>query len=102
MINGVILDRQRAMTALVLHFELKVYRHLFAGLHTIKKAPAISLTPATAFVQTKLCVNQVAMILQQPIGAIKVDAFLVSSKRHDNVSIRIEAFLFVAAQVRDE
>ena len=62
---------------------------------------ADGLAPS-AFVQAELGVDQLALVLQQPLDAVvRPAAFLVRRERDDDVAIGLEAFALVANQVRD-
>ena len=89
-VDGVVLDRARRVAAGIGGFELKVLHLLFARLNVVRQFLAI-LDPSTAaFVEGELSVDQVAVVLDQPIHAVRRAAFFVGGERHDDVAIRHE------------
>ncbi len=57
---------------------------------------AINDFAPAAFVETKLRVDQIAMIFDEPVDTVeRAAAFFVSGERDDEVAVGDEAFLFV-------
>ena len=84
-----------------LHLEAVIHWDFLAGLYGIAQRFAISQTHTAAFVQSKCGVNQIAMVLDQPLNAhtVAVENFFVGLQGQDDVAIGLEPFLFVANQV---
>ena len=65
------------------------------------RCPVHRFAPA-AFVQAELGVDQVALVLEQPLDAVvRATALFVGRERDDDVAIGLEAFALVANQVGD-
>ena len=78
MINGVVRRGDGAVAAGIQRFELKVDVNFFAGLNRRKNRPSVFLFKFAAVkVDAILRVDPVAMLLQQPIHAIRRAALLV-------------------------
>src|SRR6202035_2664989 len=100
MINRVVRDRQRTVSAFVVNLEAEIDDILLTHLHVVRDFFAVERFAPTAFAQRILGINQFAMILEQPLdAAVGAPAFLVRRKRNDDISIRLEAFLLIADQV---
>src|ERR1700736_1016992 len=100
MINRVVRDRQRTVSAFVANLEAKIDDVLIALLPVVRDFLAVERFAPTAFVQRILGINLFAMILEEPLdAAVGTPAFLVRRKRDDDISIRLEAFLPIADQV---
>ena len=101
-INRVVRDRQRAVPARVGHLEMEILIHLLAGLHFVRQVLALADVAAAAFVERELRIDQVLVVLDQPLGAVEIAAFLVRGQRQDQIAIRCEAFFLQPDQVGDE
>ncbi len=103
MIDGVIRHRQRAVAAGIGYLQLKIGVELFGGVHRDDHGLAVAGVDAAAIgIENVLGVDQIAMILQQPIDAIGFAAFFVGGEREDDVAIRPVIFLLEANQRGDE
>src|SRR5258706_7300036 len=100
-IDRVVPARDRAVAALIFHFELIAQRNFFAGLDAVPDRLAVLHSDATALVQCEFGIDQVAMVLEQPLDsqAVTVQNFLVRLKRYDDIAIRLVAFLLVTNEI---
>ena len=74
------------MPAWILYFQRIVSKHFFAGLYAVAKRLSVSQPDTSAeFVESKLSIDQVTMVLDKPLNAnlVAVPKFLVSLERHD-------------------
>src|SRR6185295_7859268 len=102
-IDGVIAGRNGAVAAGVEGFQLKVDVNLFAGLDGGAQAlVAAFLELATVEVDAVLGVDQVAVILQQPVDAIVVAALFVGGEGENQVAIGSEIFFFQAHETGNQ
>src|SRR5947209_190560 len=101
-VDGVVLDGQGAVPALVLHLQREVARHLLGGLHAVEEGTPATLAPAAALVDAELGVQEVAVVRDEPGRAVEVAALLVRRQRDDDVAVWAEALLLVAYEVGDE
>ena len=101
-VDGVVLDGQGAVAALVFDFEREVARHLLGGLHAVEEGPSAALAPAAALVDAELGVHQFAVVRDEPRRAVETAALLVRRQRDDDVAVWAEALLPVAYEVGDE
>ena len=65
---------------------------------------AVAQRAAAAFVDGELGVDQVAMVIEQPVRAVvrRIGQLLVGGERQDDVAVGLEAFLGILDQVGDE
>ena len=68
MIDCVVQDRQRTVAAFVVNLEAEVDDVLFADLNVVRDFLAIERFAPAAFVQRIFGIDQLAMILQEPVG----------------------------------
>ena len=74
-VNGIVRDRDRAVAPRACDRELEVGVDLFGGVHFHDKGLAmLGHHPAPVVIEHELGVNQVAMILDQPIDAVRAAA----------------------------
>ena len=69
--------------------------------HQGKRLTIVQLDFSAIMIEYELRVDQIAMVLQQPVHSIRLAAFLISSQGQNDVAIRNEALLFHANQRRD-
>jgi hypothetical protein len=84
------------------HLEAEVLKDLFARLHFVGQVLPLAHVAAAAFVDRVLGVDQIAMVLDQPVDAVEVAAFLVGGERENQIAIGRVAFLPEPNQVGDE
>src|SRR5882724_9625180 len=102
MVDRVVQDWQRAVAAFVVDLEAVVDHVFFADLYVVGDFFAIQGLAPAAFVQRILRINQVTVILEQPVdSAVGAAALFVGGEGHDDVAIGFKTFLFVADQVGD-
>ena len=90
------------MAALVPHLEAVRCDILLAHLQIVRRRLAVLQVAPAAFVERKLGVDQIAVVLHQPGRAVVGPAaFFVGGQRDDEIAIGPEAFTLVADQVRD-
>src|SRR3954471_10893215 len=102
MVNRIVLHRQRAMAAGVGHLEVKILIDLLARLHLVGEVLAFAQVAAAAFVDRELGVEQVLVVLDQPLGAVELAAFLVGGQHQNQIAVRCYPLLLQADQVGDE
>src|ERR1700674_372633 len=104
MIDRIIPRRHRAVAALVFHVELIGQRNLLAGLDAVPDRLAVLESDAAALVQREFGIDQVAMVLEQPLDAeaIAVQNFLVGLERNDDIAVWLVALLLVANKIVDK
>src|SRR3954469_6867392 len=92
------------MAALVPYFQKEADRDLFRGLNAVADRLAVLQADAAAFVERELGVDQIAMVLQQPLDAefVTIEDFLVGLKRQDDIAVGLVTLLLVADHVGDE
>ncbi len=101
-INRVVRNRQGAVAALIANYEAEIENVFFADLKIVRYFLAVRRLAPSTFVERELSVDQIAMILKQPVDAVVgTTAFLVGGERDDDVAIRLEAFTLVANEVGD-
>src|SRR5215472_4826264 len=97
MIDCVVRRRQRAVTARIERLELIIHINLFASLETRQHTlVAVPFKLSAIKVDRVLGVNPVAMILQEPMHAVRTAAFFVGSECEDKIAIGQVVFLFEA------
>ena len=86
------LGRHRTVPARVLYFEAIISEHFFAGLDAVAQRLTISQTYAAAFVESKLSVDQITMVLDEPLDAdrVAVANLLIRLECHNDVAIGLE------------
>jgi hypothetical protein len=92
------------MTARVLHFKNVVHRHLFADLNADAQGLAVLEADARAFVQRELGVDEIAVVVDQPLHAhaISIEDLLVGLEHNEYVPIGFAAFPPVTNKVGNE
>ena len=102
MVDGIVLYRQRAVAAFVADFETEIHDVFFADLQIVGDMFSIDgFAPAT-FIETKFRVDQIAMILDEPVDAVeRTAAFFIGGEGDDEVAVGNESFLFVLNQIGD-
>jgi hypothetical protein len=101
MIDRIIRNRLRAVAALVVDFEAEIDIPLLGRLDVIRDAFAADEFTLAAFVQTELGVNQVLVVLNQPVDSVvRSAAFFIGGERNDDVARRLESFALIADQIR--
>ena len=90
------------MTTFVPHLEMVIDDVFLAHLHIVRQPLSADRLSPAAFVQAELGVDQLALVLQQPLDpVVGPAAFLVGRERNDDVAIGPEPFALVPDQVRD-
>src|SRR5262249_10796918 len=101
--NRFALPGARAVPAAVLHIKLEVNVVLLAGLQSQQSALAfLDDKIAGIRVDAILCVNELAMVLEQPLDAVRFAAFFVGGKGKDQVARRDPAFALEANKAREQ
>ncbi len=92
------------MSAFVGDLEPVRYADFLAGLDVVAYRLAALEADAAAFVQCEFGVDQIAVVVEEPLDAepVSVEDFLIGLEREDDVAIGLVAFLLVADHVRDE
>src|SRR5215471_1030001 len=88
MVDGIVFHRPRTVSACVMNLEPKTRVYLFARLHGIQYVMAVLYFAFAAFVEGILGVDQIAMVRQQPLDAIRVAGLFVCGERKNQVAIR--------------
>ena len=104
MVDRVVLDRHRAVATTIFDLELVGQRDLLAGLDAIPDRLAILQPDPAALVEREFGIDQVAVVLEQPLDAeaIAVEDFLVGLERDDDVAIGLVALVPVANEIGDK
>src|SRR5581483_6670948 len=102
MVDGIVGYGDGTVSALVADLEAKIDHVFFADLQVIGDLPgAVGFSPP-ALVQREFGINEVAVVLEQPIYAVERAAtFFIRGERDDDVAVGLEAFAFIANQVGD-
>ena len=101
-VDGVVGNGQRTVSALVAHLEAVVDDVLLAHLDVVRELRAVDRLAPAAFVQANSASIELALVLQQPLDAVvRAAAFLVGGERDDDVAVGLEAFALVANEIRD-
>ena len=87
-VDRVVLHRHRAVAARVDHLELEILVDLLARLHLVGQVLAFPYRAAAAFIDRQLGVDQVAVILDEPVDAVELTAFLVGGQRQNQIAAR--------------
>ena len=90
------------MPALVGDLEREVLRRPSRSPARGSRAAYRLCLPAAAFVQAELGVDELAVILDQPLDAVVVAALLIGGQRENDVALGHEVLLLHAQQVGDE
>ena len=90
------------MAAGVGHFEAEVLEHFLARLHFVGQVLALAHVAAAAFVDREFGVDQVLVVLHEPVDAVEIAAFFVGREREDQIAVGDEAFLLQPNHVGDE
>src|SRR5258706_9252255 len=103
-IDRIVPARDRAVAALIFDVELITQRNFFAGLDAVPDRLAVLQSDAAALVQCEFGIDQVAMVLEQPLDsqAVTVQNFLIRLERYDDIAIRLVAFLLVTNEIGDK
>ena len=100
MINRIVVHWHRAMAAFVPHLQPVIDPVLLTHLNIQRRLLPADHFAEAAFVQAQFGLNQIALVLDQPIDTvIWAASLLVGCQRNDNVSIGSKAFALVANQV---
>src|SRR5262249_55213160 len=98
-VDRIIRNRQRTVTARITGGELKIGIDFFAGFDThVNRFTAFSCAPARIRVQYKFSVHQVATILEQPVDTVSNAALSPRRERENDIAIGVKSFLFEADQ----
>ena len=79
-----------------------VRRHLLGRLHRIEKRLPVAKRSAATLVDDERRVDEVVMILEQPVDAVGAAAFLVGGERDDDVAVGDDALAHHPDRVGDE
>ena len=102
MVNRVVRNRDRTVAAGIGHRQRVVGVDFFRCVQVHKQGLAfVRFDSAAIVIQNKFRIDQLAMVLQQPVSAIRLAAFFVGGEREDNVAVGDEAFLLHPDQRRD-
>ena len=82
------------MAALVGHIELEILKNLLARLDLVREVFALPHVAAAALVDRELGVDEVAVVLHEPVDAVEVAALFVGRERQNQIPIVREPFLF--------
>ena len=100
-VDGVVGHRQRAVTTRVGRHQLIVAVDLLRAIELIVQRLAVVADDRGAIVvEHEFGVDELAMVLQQPVDAVRAAALLVRGEREDDVAIGAEAFLLHADEGR--
>src|SRR5260221_14513456 len=69
MVDRIVPARDRAVAALIFHFELITQRNFLASLDAVPDRLAVLQSDAAALVQCEFGINQVAVVLEQPLDS---------------------------------
>src|SRR4029078_2827961 len=98
LVNRVLLLRPRAVAAFVRDLEGEIDVHLLARLHAVRNlARALRLT-AAGFVQTELRIDQLPLVLEQPVDAVVIAALFIRGESEDDVTLGDDSLLLEAQQ----
>src|SRR5258706_4211635 len=101
-IDGVVSDRHRTVAAFVAHLEAKIDDVFFTDLQIVGNFLALGFLAPSAFVESELGIDQLAVILEEPAHAIVWSATLfVRGESHNDVAVGRKALLLVLNQVGD-
>src|SRR5437762_2456785 len=101
MVNRVVLHRTRAVPTGVPDLETKTLIYLLARLDRVQQILPVLDQAFAALVQRKFRIDQIAMILDNPVDAIVVAGFFIGRECDDQVAIGHVAFLLKANERRD-
>ena len=92
-INGVVRRGQRAVAAGIQGRQLEIGVLLFAGLDVhVHRLSVLGRDAARIRIQREFGIDQVAMVLEQPVDAIRLAAFFIGGERQNQVAIGPIAF----------
>jgi hypothetical protein len=80
----------------------EVGRDLLRRLHRVEQVLALAQRPAAPFVDDHGGINQLAVVLRQPIHAVERPALLIGGEGDDDVAVRDVAFLLHPEDVGHE
>ncbi len=103
-VDRIVPARRGAVAAAVGDLELIGLIDLLRDLHAEAERAAVAQRAATALVDRELGVDQVAVVLQEPMHAVvrRIRQLLIGRERQDDVAVRLEAFVDVADHVGHE
>jgi hypothetical protein len=92
------------VAAAIFDIELIAQRDLLADLDAVPDRLAVLQSDAAALIQREFRIDQVAVILDQPLDAelIAIEDLLVGLERNNDVALRLVALVLVADQVGDK
>ncbi len=92
-INRVIRNGQRAVSAAIGYFQFEILIKLFASLNGDQQFLSIlDRETAAVGIQRVFGIDQFMMVFQQPVDAVRRSAFFVGRQRHDDVAIGLIIF----------
>ena len=102
MVDGIVGPGQGTVTAGIGHRQLIVGIQFFRRVHGHElRLALLRQNSAAVVVEHKLGIDQFAVVLDQPIHAVRGAALFIGGQRQDDVAVRHEAFLLEADQGRD-
>ena len=101
-IDRVVLHGHRAVAAGIHRLELEILVHLLARLYLVGQVLALAARAPAAFIDCHLGIDQIAMVLHQPVDAVELTAFLVGGQRENQIALGREVLFFQANQVGQE
>src|SRR5262245_66243560 len=102
MIDSIVLHRTRAVAAPAFYFQAEVDIVLLAGLHAQQEAFALlGLEVAGVSVDAVFSVDQLTMVLDEPLDAVGFAAFFVGGESQNQVARWTPALLSEAEEVGD-
>src|SRR5262245_53410559 len=100
MVDGVVPNRARAVSARIARLDAEILVHLLARLHLVDQVLAFAHLTRSAFVQRELRVDELAAVLDQPVDAVEAAAFFVRREGENEIAVRSKALLLQANQIR--
>ena len=85
-VDRVVLDRERAVSAAVLDLEADVLVDLLGRLHLVGDVLSLPHHAATALIDGELRVDEIAMIVEQPLDTVVRATLFVCGQRQDDVA----------------
>ena len=82
------------MPAGILHFEAIALVNLFARLNRIQDVFSILDLTAAALIERGFGVDQITMVLHEPLDTVVRSTFLVGSQRENQIAVGLVMFLF--------
>jgi len=84
------------MSAFIADLEAEIDDVFFADLNVVGDFLAACFFAPAAFIQTELCIDKLAVILDQPVDAVvRSAAFFIGGEGDDDVTGGLEAFAFI-------